>query len=543
MAYREVHRVQVREVIRRWQRGESRRAIARATGLSRNTVEKYVRAAVAAGVGQGGSSPGEELLASLLRQHQPGPSPSSTAAPLATLLDGQREQIAAWLSQERLQLTRVHELLLQQGVAASYTSLRRFVRRAGLGKAGRSTVRMPDWPPGEAVELDFGRLGTLVDQATGRRSVVWALVIVLLCSRHQFVWPLRRQTLEEVIAGLEAGWRFFGGVPRRVILDNFPAAVAGADPLAPRPTRGFLEYSQARGFLVDPARVRHPRDKPHVERGIIYVRERFFKGGSFSDLTDLRVQAEHWCHDVAGLRVHGTTRKLPLEVFLAEERAELLPYDGVVYEVPLWREATVHPDHHISFAQALYSLPSTTCPPGTRVEVRGASGLVRIYRKGELVKTHVRRPPGGRATDPEDYPAEKTPYALRSTDRIVQGARDLGANVAAFAERLFEGPLPWAKLRQGQKLLRLAEKYTAARLDAACAHALTYDLIDVRRLERILVLALEQPQPPETAPLPVVVLPFSARFARPGSAFDHRRRRSSGGVAAGQGRLPLEILS
>jgi transposase len=538
VAYREVHLVQIVEVIRRWQLGESRRSIARATGLSRNTVDKYVRAAVAAGVGQGGGPPEEAVLAGLVQQTQPGPTSGVAIAPLAEMLETHRERIAVWLGQERLQVTRVHELLLQQGVTVSYTTLRRFVRHAGLAKAARSTVRMAEWPPGEVAEMDFGRLG-LLTEASGKRRAVWALVIVLPYSRHSFVWPLYRQTLEEVISGLEAAWRFFRGVPRQLILDNFPAAVAGPDQYDPRPTRGFLEYSQARGFLADPARVRHPKDKPHVERGIQYTRERFFKGGSFRDLEDVRLQAERWCRDVAGLRVHGTTRKLPLEVFLAEEQARLQAYDGVVYEVPLWREAKVHLDHHISFAQALYSLPSTTCPPGSKVEVRGDSGLVRIYRKGELVKTHVRRPPGGRATDPADYPAEKTPYALRSSDRIIQQARELGASVASFAEQLFAGPLPWAKLRQGQKLLRLAEKYSAARLDAACAHSLAHELVDVRRLERILVLALEQPVEPRPAP---ALVPLSTRFARPGSAFDHRRRLRLRAPAA-QGCLPLEVLA
>jgi hypothetical protein len=75
---------------------------------------------------------------------------------------------------------------------------------------------------------------------------------------------------------------------------------------------------------------------------------------------------------------------------------------------------------------------------------------------------------------------------------------------------------------QGQKLLRLAERYTAERLDAACARALGFDLVDVRRVERILVLALEhegQPSPP--ADQRVQELP-AGRFTRPGSAFDHR---------------------
>ncbi len=532
--------MQILEVVRRWQAGESQRQIARATGLSRNTVGRYIRTAAAAGIGLGQAPPGDDLVAGLLRKNQPGPSPGDVPALLAGLLERRHAQIEAWVSDNHLQLTRIHELLIREGITVSYTTLRRFVRRAGLSKGAKSTVRMADWPAGEAAEMDFGRLGMLLDRATGKRRAVWALVIVLLYSRHQFVWPLERQTLDEIIAGLEAAWCFFRGLPKRLILDNFAAAVAGPDAFHPRLTRGFLEYSQARGLLVDPARVRHPKDKPHVERGVTYVRERFFKGGSFADLTDLRVQAEAWCRDVAGMRVHGTTRKLPLEVFLAEEQARLQPYDGVVYDVPVWREATVHVDHHISFANALYSVPSTTCPPGTKLEVRGDRDLVRIYRKGELAKTHVRQPRGGRSTDPEDYPAEKTAYALRAPDRVVRQAKQLGANVAAFAERLFEGPLPWAKLRQGQKLIRLGEKYNAARLDAACARAIDHELIDVRRLERILVMALEKPEPVA----PAVLAPLSARFARPPASFDHHhRRRARLALVAGQGCLPLEVVS
>ena len=147
------------------------------------------------------------------------------------------EQIASWLSQEHLQLTRIQELLAQQGLAVAYTTLRRFVRRAGLWKPARSTLRMAETAPGEIAEMDFGRLGVLVDPLTGRRQVVWTLVVVLAHSRHAFVWPLVRQTLDEVIDGLERAWRFFGGLPQRLVLDNFPAAVAGADLLQPRPTR------------------------------------------------------------------------------------------------------------------------------------------------------------------------------------------------------------------------------------------------------------------------------------------------------------------
>ena len=111
--------------------------------------------------------------------------------------------------------------------------------------------------------MDFGRLGTLVHAETGTRQTVWALAVVLPFSRFAFVWPLVHQTLDEVIAGLEASWRFFDGLPQRLVVDNFPAAVAGPDPLQPRLTRGFLEYSQVRGFVVDPARVSDERCRSH----------------------------------------------------------------------------------------------------------------------------------------------------------------------------------------------------------------------------------------------------------------------------------------
>jgi hypothetical protein len=118
-----------------------------------------------------------------------------------------------------------------------------------------------------------------------------------------------------------------------------------------------------------------------------------------------------------------------------------------------------------------------------------------------------------------DYPPERAVYAQRAPEQILAQARALGDRVGQFAERLLSGSFVWSKLRQGQRLLHLAERYTPQRLDAACARALGFDLIDVRRLERILVLALERegvPAPPlderlRTAP--------TGRFARPGSAF------------------------
>ena len=511
MAYREVHRVEIREIIRRWQAGLSQRRIASGTGLSRVTVRRYIEAAEAAGLQPGGPEPSEQQLAQLATLSRTGP--RRAEVPSEQLLSPWAEQIERWLQAERLQVTRIHELLAERGCEVSYSTLRRFIARRGWGRRQPVTVRMEDGPPGEVAELDFGRLGLIPDPESGRRRTVWALIVVWRYSRHCFVWPTTSQRLDAVVEGLEAAWAFFGGVPRYLVIDNFPAAVAGADALHPRFTRGFLEYARHRGFITDPARVRRPRDKPRVERSVPYVRERLFKGAQFRDLAELRDAARRWSLEVAGQRIHGTTRKRPLEVFEEEERPLLAPWDGEPYEVPDWRTAKVHADHHVACQYALYSVPSELCPPGQQVEVQLGAKLVRIYHRGALLKVHPRQPRGGRATDRNDYPAELSPYTLARPSSC-SGARPNSARPPAPSPsgssrgrcpgRSCGGPQAAAP---GRALLPRPPR---RRLPAGARGR-----PDRRaRLERILVEALDQETTPQQPPGP----PPPGRFG-PGAVF------------------------
>ena len=230
--------MEIEEVVRRWQVNESQRAIARATGLARETVKKYLAAAGDIGLSATGPPPTERELGELRRLGVVATQPIMRVAPHVATLEAHRDQIATWIDDDHLLLTRVQELLLgQYGVPVAYTTLRRYVRQAGLWKQPRSTVRMAPTAPGEVAEMDFGKLGTLVNPVTGRRQVVWGLLVVLVYSRYSFFWPLVQQTIEATIEGLEKAWAFFGGLPVRLIMDNFPAAVAGPDALNPRPTR------------------------------------------------------------------------------------------------------------------------------------------------------------------------------------------------------------------------------------------------------------------------------------------------------------------
>jgi transposase len=522
MAYREVEMWEVLDVLRRVHHGQRQRAIQRITGHSRTTIRRYVRTARALGW-ERGQEPDEGLARAVVRrlrpvakERRPGESESK--------LTPHRAQIEAWLRRESgepgLRLSKVQELLRRRGVDVPYTSLHRFaVRHCGFRDARRLTVRVADVAPGELAEVDFGRLGLVPDPESGRRRVAHALIVTLVHSRHQYVHVSFSQKFRDLIEGLEDGWTFFGGVPARVVLDNLRAAVHKADRYDPIFQRTFAEYAHYRGFVIDAALPRHAQGKPHVERGVQYLRESFFRGESWLDLAHVQREAIRWCVERAGQRLHGTTRKRPLVVFEAVERAALRPLERPRFDPPEWAACKVHPDHHVQFRKAIYSVP--TRHVGKTVWVRGDRRLVRIYVEGELVKTHERQRPGGRSTDYRDYPPERAPYAMRDPEQVIREARRAGAYVGRFAERLLGGPFPWAKLRQGQKLLRLVRRYGRPRLEAACRRALAFDLINVRRLEGIVAGDLARVEPSHASAPRGQLLPLPARFLRPPGSFDH----------------------
>jgi len=534
MAYREVGMWEIFNVLKRYGRGESKTAIKQATGRSRKTVRKYIELAEDLGWVAGLHEPDEALALEVLRLVKPGRKDDDPGE-VEKLLLPHRERISQWLSGEPgdkrgLRLTKVHELLGRIKVEVPYSSLHRFaVKHCGFSDKRRLTVRLAECEPGEEAQVDFGQLGYVPDPATGRKRLVRALIVTLVYSRHQYVHISGSQALTDLVEGLEDAWEFFGGVPARVVLDNLKAAVTKADRYDPTFQRVFEEYADYRGFVIDAAVVRHPTGKPHVERAVPYVRDNFFRGEDWLDLAHVKREAPRWCLHKAGTRKHGTTQKQPLAVFENTEKPALRLLDDELerFDTPRWGDCTIHPDHHISFGKALYSIPTRYVQrrKEAKVDVRADSRLVRVYFKGELIKTHPLMPPGGRSTDYDDYPQELAPYARRDPDRMIREAKSRGEHIGLFTQELLSGAYPWAKLRQAQKLMRLGNKYGWERVDQACRRARAFELINVKRVERIITQGLDRvnrPQPPEP-PAPVAQLPL--RYQRPNTSFNHHPKQ------------------
>lgn len=510
MAYREVSVEEIKEVVRRWLAGAPVRGIARQGIADRKTVRRYVRAAEECGLKRGDpeAALAEEVLVAIVARLQP--SRPRVHGSGWDLCAQHREFIRAQID-KGVRLTKVRKLLRRHDVGVPYATLWRFASaELGFGQTS-ATIPVADCGPGEELQVDTGWMILLKPDLVGRRRRFRAWIFTAVRSRYRFVYPVFQETTETAIEACETAWAFFGGVFKVLIPDNTKAIVQKADPLSPKITLAFLEYAQARGFVVDTTRVRSPRDKARVERAVIDVRGDYFGGEDLLDLEHARQRSRHWSLDEYGMRRHSTTLRIPRECFEAEEKPALLPAPTEPYDVPIWCEPKVGRDQHASVAKALYSLPTRF--KGRTLRARADRTIVRFYEGATVVKVHPRVPPGRRQTDASDFPPEKAAYALRDIDFLKRRAAENGEAVGRYAAALLDSPLPWTRMRAVYALLGLAKRYGAARLNETCATALDVELVDIYRLRRLLERAAAAP-----TSAPVRLLPM-ARYLRPAHQF------------------------
>lgn len=495
----------VRELLRRVRAGETDRAVARELGVARKTVARYREFAREEGLLEGPLPEAAELEEKLR------PMVTHTALPRQPFKAAVfHEQIQAFLDQGVETQAIFQRLVSGSDFQGSYSGLRRYVLHI-QGTTPTGFVRL-EVDPGAEAQVDFGYGGRMVDPRTGELRKAWVFVMTLSHSRHQYATLVFDQTVETWLRCHREAFESFGGVPRKIVLDNLKAGITRVvmhDAVAQRSYREMAEYY---GFLISPCRPRTPRHKGKVESGVHYVKRNFLAGRTFRDLTEANAQLAVWVETVAGVRRHGTTKEAPLVRFRQAERAALQPLPASAYDLGLWKKVKLHPDCHVAVGGAYYSAPHRLI--GRTLWVRSNRRDVLIFHDWERVASHAWGPPGTRRTLEIHYPPHKAAFLMATPRYCQHRAEEIGPSTQELVERLL-GERPLDRLRTVQAVLRLGEKYGPRRLEAACRRALCFGETAWGTLKRILEKGLESEPLPELLPFPVEQRSFA--FARPGS--------------------------
>ncbi len=457
--------------------GWSRRRIARELGLDRGTVGKYL-----AGI----SKPANPHTGSAeVGISKPATNPHTGSARLAgpvSLCERWREEIGQAL-ERGLSIQRIYQDLVSAGqFTGSYHAVRRFVLRA-VGSQELPFRRM-ECAPGQELQVDFGQGAWVIEDGKRRRAHLFRGI--LSHSRKGYSEAVWRQTAESFIRCLENAFRYLGGVPATVVIDNLKAGVIQADWYDPQIHPKLEEFARHYGTVILPTKPAMPRHKGKVEAGVKYAQNNAVKGRSFESLTAQNHFLADWEKNVADTRIHGTTRRQVSKHFEEVERPALLPLPAGLF--PVFEEAprSVHRDGYVEFKHAYYSVPPEYV--GRQVWVRLQTRLLRVYNtRREQIALHALAEAGKFTTDPAHLHSHKRHLIERGVDYLLDRCRIIGPLTGSWAEAMHHHRGPQS-LRVMQGLLQLAGKHPAAELEKAAGIATHHGTWRLRDLKRLLEL-------------------------------------------------------
>ncbi len=471
------------------ERGWSCRRIARELGVDRETVSRYLRLAAAgpepnpaiALTGSDGSKPANALTGSsgadVLGIRLPVPiraGPLSQCEPFRTVIAAKVEQ---GLSAQRI----YQDLVTDHGFAGSSHSVRRLVRK--LKAETPLPVRRMETMPGEQAQIDLGT-GAPIIMPDGKRRRTYVLRVVLSHSRKAYSEAIYRQTTDAFIGGIENALRYFGGVPRTLVIDNLKAAVTRADWYDPELNPKIQSFCRHYGTVMLPTRPYTPRHKGKVERAIAYVKNNALKGRTFKSLSEQNQHLLAWERSVADTRIHGTTRRQAGVLFEEIERAALLPLPQERF--PCFQEAVrkVNRDGHVEVGKAYYSAPPEYL--GRQIWVRWDSHVVRIFNNHfEQIAIHARHDYGRFSTQDRHIDAKKRSGIERGATWLLSKAGLIGIQTGHWAEQMIQQRgIEGVRVLQG--LLSLASRHSHQAVEQACGIACTHGQYRLRTLRELI---------------------------------------------------------
>lgn len=324
-------------------------------------------------------------------------------------LDPHKPLIKGWLESHDLSARQIVQRLQAQGVQVGYTIVREYVNlvRPRPVKAFLSL----HFAPGECLQVDWGSCGMITLGSTRRRLSFFAAV--LCYSRMLYVEFTLGQSQEQFLSCHENAFRFFRGVPARVMVDNCKTAVLShpfGQPAQFNPR--YLDFASHYGFEPRACGVRKAHEKGRVENAVRFIKENFLRGLELPPWPALNPAARHWLDTIANVRIHGQTHKTPLELFEAEK---LRPLSDRPYDVATVRTLPVNSRFRVIFETNRYSVPAHLA--GAAVVAKIHPERLTFYHQDQCVAEHVRSYERHRDFEHPDHARPLLEQRLRARDQ------------------------------------------------------------------------------------------------------------------------------
>ncbi len=488
----------VREILRlKWELGLSVRRIARSSGLSHPTVLRYIERAE--GCGLSWPLPAELDDAELERRLFPPPPAPSVPRPQPDWLAVNREM-------KRKGMTL---LVLWDEYKAAHPDgyeYATFCRHYKKWRGRLDVVMRQDHRAGEKLFVDYaGQTAGVIDRRTGEVREAQVFVAVLGASSYTYAEATWSQSMEDWIGSHVRTFEYFGAVPEIVVPDNLKSGVNKAHRYEPRLNRTYRGMGEHYGVAILPARPKKPRDKAKAEAGVLLV-ERWI----LARLRHLQVFCLSDLNEAIGELLKPLNarpfQKLPTcrrELFETLDRPAMRPLPPRPYEYAEWKTVRVHMDYHVEIERHYYSVPYQLIKE--QLQARITANTVELLHKGRRVASHLRsRRRGGHTTVTAHMPRGHRAQAEWTPQRLIRWAGQVGASTAALVERIMAArPHPEQGFRSCLGIMRLGERYTENRLEAACRRAIALGSYSYKSVAAILKNGLDRkPLPPRTPELP-----------------------------------------
>jgi transposase len=469
--------------------GWSLRRIEAATGVRRETISGYLKAAgiaVRRRGGRVGAWPPANPATTAAVSTDPVESTAATAvpvvpgrAPTASACEPYRELIVDSVRRGRNAMAIWQDLVDGYGFAGRYASVRRFVGRL-RGTATPEPSGIITTGPGEEAQVDYGEGPMVRDPASAKYRRTRLFVLTLGCSRKSvrlLTWRSSSQRWAELH---EEAFRRLGGSTRVVVLDNLREGVLTPDIYDAQLNPLYRDVLAHYGVVALPCRVRDPDRKGKVESGIGHTQKTPLRGMRFDTLDAAQAYLDGWETRWADTRIHGTTKRQVSAMF-AEERPHLQPLPLEPFRYYRYGTRSVHLDGCVEVEASYYSVP-----PGwisQRVAVQWNERHVRVLdpRSGQLLREHLRTRRGHHRVDDADRPS-RTPT---KTLALLEVARKAGPSIGAVCDHIHrtEGVLAPRRILG---VMALARKHGPALTEDAAHFALEAGAPSYRFLRRYL---------------------------------------------------------